>query len=53
MKMFSLDDYSQFLELKLPEDESLFSCDCSGNNNKYLAAGKKGLVYYLTNSKNE
>ena len=51
MKMFALDDYSELIEFRLPEDEALFSCDCSSINNKYLAAGKKGLLYYLTNNK--
>lgn len=51
MKMFSMDDYSEFFELRTPEDDSLFTCDTSSINNKYMAAGKKGLLYYLATNK--
>ena len=51
MKMFSLDDYSEFFELRLPETDSLYSCDTSSINNKYIAGGKKGWLYSLATSK--
>ena len=51
MKMFTLDDHTELLELRVPATESLFSCDSSAINNKYLAAGKQGLLYYLTTNK--
>ena len=43
MKMFTLDDHSELLEFKLPEGETLYSCDSSSINNKYVAGGKKFL----------
>lgn len=45
MKVFALDDYSELLELRVPSTESLFSCDSSALNDKYLAGGKGGLLY--------
>lgn len=51
MKMFSLDDYSEFFELRLPENESLYTCDTSSINNKYIAGGKKGWLYSMATSK--
>lgn len=51
MKMFSTEDYMEFFELRAGEGESLFTCDSSSINNKYLAAGKKGLLYYLATNK--
>lgn len=51
MKMFTIDDHSELLELKLPEGEALYTCDSSAINNKYLAGGKKGVLYYMATSK--
>jgi hypothetical protein len=51
MKIFTLDDYAELLELKLPEGESLYTCDSSAINNKYLAGGKRGALYYLAANK--
>jgi hypothetical protein len=51
MKMFTLDDYSELLELRVGEGESLYSCDTSAINNKYLAGGKLGNMYYLSTNK--
>ncbi len=51
MKMFTLDDHTELLQLKLPEGEALYTCDSSAINNKYLAGGKKGVLYYMTTTK--
>jgi hypothetical protein len=51
MKMFTLDDHSELLELRLPESEALYTCDASSINNKYLAGGKGGSLYYLATNK--
>jgi hypothetical protein len=51
LKMFTLDDYSEFLEVRAGEGESFFTCDSSATNNKYLVAGKKGILSYLATNK--
>ena len=47
MKMFALDNFSELLEVRFPQHETIYSCDSSTINNKYLAAGKTGQLYYL------
>jgi hypothetical protein len=49
--MFSLDDYSELFELRAPPSESLFCCGTSAINNKYVAGGKKGQLYYFATNK--
>ena len=51
MKMFTIDDHSELLEFKVPEGQTLYSCDSSSINNKYVAGGKKGHLYYLATNK--
>jgi hypothetical protein len=51
MKMFTLDDHTELLEVKMGEGEALYTCDTSAINNKYLVGGKKGVLYYLATNK--
>lgn len=51
MKMFALDNYAELLEVRFPENESIYTCDTSAVNNKYLAGGKGGMLYYLAPAK--
>lgn len=37
--------------MRVPEGESLYTCDTSSINNKYIAGGKKGLLYTLATNK--
>ena len=48
MKMFTTDGYAELFWLKVSKGESLYTCDYSSMNNKYLAGGKNGNLYYLS-----
>jgi hypothetical protein len=51
MKIFSLDDYSEMVEVKFDQGESLYSCDSSYSSNRYLVGGKHGSMFYLGSNK--
>lgn len=53
MKMFTLDDFSELLEVRFSEKETIYSCDTSAINNKYLAGGKNGALYYIASVKTD
>jgi hypothetical protein len=51
MKIFSLDDFNEMIEVKFDEGESLYSCDSSYGSNRYLVGGKNGSLFYLGSNK--
>ncbi len=51
MKIFSFEDYSEMVEVKFEEGESLYSCDSSYSSNRYLMGGKNGSMFYVGTNK--
>jgi len=51
MKIFSLEDYSEMVEVRFEEGESLYTCDSSYGSNRYLVGGKSGVMFYLGSNK--
>ena len=51
MKIFSLEDYNEMVEIRFDEGESLYTCDSSYGSNRYMVGGKHGSVFYLGSNK--
>jgi hypothetical protein len=52
MKMFSLTDGAEMLEVRVDESgTSLYTCDSGYNSNKYVMGGNSGTLFHLTGVK--
>lgn len=51
MKMFSVTDGSEMIEVKVEDNISLYTCDSGYNSNKYMMGGNTGLLYYMASVK--
>jgi hypothetical protein len=52
MKIFSLNDGAELLEVKVEEaNVSLYTCDSGYNSNKYLVGGSTGTLFHFTGAK--
>ena len=51
LKFFSLDDYSEMLELNFDTSNTIYSCDSGYTGNKYLAGGKDGAMFFFGSNK--
>jgi hypothetical protein len=50
MKMFSLNDGSEMIEVKV-EEGTLYTADSSYSTNKYLTGGSSGTMFYMVGVK--
>lgn len=51
MKMFSLNDGSEMIEVKVEEGSTLYTADSSYSTNKYLTGGSSGTMFYMVGVK--
>ncbi len=51
MKMFSIVDGSEMLEVKVDEGVSLYTCDSGYTSNKYITGGNSGTLFYMAGVK--
>lgn len=51
MKMFSLNDGSEMLEVRVEEEVTLYTLDSAHSSNKYLTGGNSGAMYYMVGVK--
>ena len=51
MKMFSLNDGSEMLEVRVEENTILYTADSSYSSNKYLTGGNSGTMFYMVGVK--
>lgn len=51
MKMFSVADGSEMLEVKVEEGVSLYTCDSGYTSNKYVTGGNSGTLFYMAGVK--
>ncbi len=47
MKIFSIKNSTELVEMQVQKEEYLYTCDSSPANFKFLAGGKKGNLFYL------
>jgi hypothetical protein len=52
MKLFSINNSSEIVELQVHKEENLYTCDSSPTNFKFLTGGKKGNLFYLQSKEN-
>jgi hypothetical protein len=48
-----MEDFVELISLRTNKAESLYTCDSSSVNNKYLAGGKSGKLYYMAAKKTD
>mgnify|MGYP003431673368 FL=1 len=51
MKMFSLTDGTEMLEVKADDGVSLYTCDSGYTSNKYMMGGNSGTLFYMAGVK--
>ena len=51
MKMFSIVDGSEMLEVKVDEGVSLYTCDSGYTSNKYITGSNSGTLFYMAGVK--
>lgn len=52
MKVFSIKNTSELVELQVSKEDNLYTCDSSPTNFKFLTGGKKGSLFYLQSKEN-